>query len=112
VTVILRPFLENDLPHPPTYFAVDVLSLSNEHILATNAERDADITRKQTTINCSSLLGSDELSAYRVTDPLVSVVEGYGYADTFRRLVALSRNFSQGSAQRAGRLNDEARTGA
>jgi hypothetical protein len=30
VTVILGPFLENDLLHPATYVAVDFLSLSNE----------------------------------------------------------------------------------
>jgi hypothetical protein len=30
VTVILGPFLENDLLHLAAYFAVDFLSLSNE----------------------------------------------------------------------------------
>jgi hypothetical protein len=30
VTVILGPFLENDLLHLAAYYAVDVLSLSNE----------------------------------------------------------------------------------
>ena len=57
MTVILRPYLENDLPHPAAYFAVDVLSLSNEQVAAANAERHADMTQKQPTIDCSSLLG-------------------------------------------------------
>ena len=36
VTVILGAFLEHDVLHLATYFAVDVLSLSNKQVAATS----------------------------------------------------------------------------
>jgi hypothetical protein len=47
VTVILVSFLENNLLDSATYFALDVLSLSNEHVAAASVELDAAMTRKQ-----------------------------------------------------------------
>jgi len=75
VTVILDPFLENDLLHPATYVGVDFLSSSNEQVAATNVEQ------KQPTIDCASVL------ALRSAAPIPSLARlcpsrrPCGYAD-------------------------------
>ena len=48
--------VENDLLHPASRVAVDVLSLSSEQVAAINAWLRADITQKQLMIDCAKLL--------------------------------------------------------
>ena len=75
MTVILDPFLENDLLHPATYVGVDFLSLSNEQVAATNVELHAEMTQKQPTIDCASVLALRSGAPYPVLGALMSVEE-------------------------------------
>jgi hypothetical protein len=106
VTVILGPFLENDLLHPATYVGVDFLSLSNEQVAATNVELHADMSQKQPTIDCASVL------ALRSAAPIPSLVRlcpsrrPCGYADKVPMPDRSEQELLAQSAQRAGRLND------
>ena len=81
MTVILDPFLENDLLHPATYVGVDFLSLSNEQVAATNVELHADMTQKQPTIDCASVLALRSAAPIPSLARLCPSKKPCGYAD-------------------------------
>jgi hypothetical protein len=81
VSVILDPFLENDLLHPATYVGVDFLSLSNEQVAVTNVELHADMTQKQPTIDCASVLALKSAAPIPSLARLCPSRRPCGYAD-------------------------------